>query len=84
MTIERFAAIGGEGDAQRAGHVAIGVGVNRWKVVVLDALAPEQADGFLERFAFDADMAALFGEVAGQDHTQVFDGQRTELGFGER
>lgn len=66
MAVEVFATIGGDGDADRAGHFAIGVGFDDREVVMFDALAPEQADGFLELFGFDADVAALFGEIAGQ------------------
>jgi hypothetical protein len=29
-------------------------------------------------------VTALFGEIAGQDDAQVFDGQRAELGLGQR
>src|SRR6185369_7878870 len=65
VAVEVLAAISGDRDPDRAGHFAVGIGVDRGKVAVLEALAPQQADGFLQGFGIDADVTALFGEVAG-------------------
>jgi hypothetical protein len=74
VAVQVLAAVGGDGDAHRAGHVAIGVGLDHREVGVLDALAPQQADRVLEGLG-STDVAALLGKVAGQDGAQILDGE---------
>ena len=80
MPVQVAAAVGGDGDAQRVGDVAVGIRLGLRQVFVVLHLAPQDAHGQFHGVNADAHVFVVFLAVhAAQPGFQVGDGDRAQV-----